>query len=133
MIFDAFKQKNTLKYFKTYYLRNMANEDQNNNNNKDDFQRGLLLDTKPKTKKPSMYNVLLLNDDYTPMEFVVMVLQRFFRLAHDDAVQIMLNVHTKGSGVCGVYPSEIAQTKVREVMNFAKENEHPLQCTMEPE
>ena len=66
MIFDAFKQKNTLKYFKTYYLINMANEDQNNNNNKDDFQRGLLLDTKPKTKKPSMYNVLLLNDDIHP-------------------------------------------------------------------
>ena len=90
-------------------------------------------DAKPKLKRPQLYRVILINDDYTPMEFVVMVLQRFFRLPHDDAVQIMLNVHTKGSGVCGVYPSEIAQTKVREVMNFAKENEHPLQCTMEPE
>ena len=74
MIFDAFKQKNTLKYSKTYYLRNMANEDQNNNNNKDDFQRGLLLDTKPKTKKPSMYNVLLLNDDYTPVSYTHLTL-----------------------------------------------------------
>ena len=95
---------------------------------------GLVVEeAKPKLKRPQLFRVILINDDYTPMEFVVMVLQQFFRLAHDDAVQIMLNVHTKGSGVCGVYPSEIAQTKVREVMNFAKENEHPLQCTMEPE
>ena len=95
---------------------------------------GLVVEeAKPKLKRPQLYRVILINDDYTPMEFVVMVLQRFFRLPHDDAVQIMLNVHTKGSGVCGVYPSEIAQTKVREVMNSAKENEHPLQCTMEPE
>ena len=95
---------------------------------------GLVVEeAKPKLKRPQLYRVILINDDYTTMEFVVMVLQRFFRLAHDDAVQIMLNVPTKGSGVCGVYPSEIAQTKVREVMNFAKENEHPLQCTMEPE
>ena len=90
-------------------------------------------EAKPKLARPQLFRVILINDDYTPMEFVVMVLQRFFRLTHDDAVQIMLNVHTKGSGVCGVYPYEIAQTKVREVMNFAKENEHPLQCTMEPE
>ena len=95
---------------------------------------GLVVEeAKPKLKRPQLFRVVLINDDYTPMEFVVTVLQRFFRLPHDDAVQIMLNVHTKGSGVCGVYPSEIAQTKVREVMNFAKENEHPLQCTMEPE
>ena len=95
---------------------------------------GLVVEeAKPKLKRPQLFRVVLINDDYTPMEFVVMVLQRFFRLTHDGAVQIMLNVHTKGSGVCGVYPSEIAQTKVREVMNFAKENEHPLQCTMEPE
>ena len=95
---------------------------------------GLVVEeAKPKLKRPQLFRVLLINDDYTPMEFDVMVLQQFFRLAHDDAVLIMLTVHTKGSGVCGVYPSEIAQTKVREVMNFAKENEHPLQCTMEPE
>ncbi len=89
----------------------MANEDQNNNNNKDDFQRGLLLDTKPKTKKPSMYNVLLLNDDYTPMEFVVMVLEKIFNKKQEEATQIMLHVHKNG--------------------DMAKKNEHPLQCTME--
>ena len=76
---------------------------------------------------------LLLNDDYTPMEFVVIVLQRFFHLSSEKAVQIMLNVHTRGSGVCGVYTAEIAETKIRQVLNFATENEHPLQCTMEPD
>ncbi len=90
-------------------------------------------EAKPKLKRPQLFRVILINDDYTPMEFVVIVLQQFFRLSHDDAVQVMLNVHTRGSGVCGVFPFEIAQTKVREVMNFAKDNEHPLQCTLEPE
>ena len=131
MIFDAFKQKNTLKYFKTYYLIIMANEDQNNNNNKDDFQRGLLLDTKPKTKKPSMYNVLLLNDDYTPMEFVVMVLEKIFNKKQEEATQIMLHVHKNGIGVCGTFTYEVAESKCKSVMDMAKKNEHPLQCTME--
>ena len=131
MIFDAFKQKNTLKYFKTYYLINMANEDQNNNNNKDDFQRGLLLDTNPKTKKPSMYNVLLLNDDYTPMEFVVMVLEKIFNKKQEEATQIMLHVHKNGIGVCGTFTYEVAESKCKSVMDMAKKNEHPLQCTME--
>ena len=132
MIFDAFKHKNTLKYFKTYYLINMANEDQNNNNNnKDDFQRGLLLDTKPKTKKPSMYNVLLLNDDYTPMEFVVMVLEKIFNKKQEEATQIMLHVHKNGIGVCGTFTYEVAESKCKSVMDMAKKNEHPLQCTME--
>ena len=132
MIFDAFKQKNTLKYLKTYYLINMANEDQNNNNNnKDDFQRGLLLDTKPKTKKPSMYNVLLLNDDYTPMEFVVMVLEKIFNKKQEEATQIMLHVHKNGIGVCGTFTYEVAESKCKSVMDMAKKNEHPLQCTME--
>ncbi len=130
MIFDAFKHKNTLKYFKTYYLTNMANEDQNNNNN-DDFQRGLLLDTKPKTKKPSMYNVLLLNDDYTPMEFVVMVLEKIFNKKQEEATQIMLHVHKNGIGVCGTFTYEVAESKCKSVMDIAKKNEHPLQCTME--
>ena len=131
MIFDAFKQKNTLKYFKTYYLINMANEDQNNNNNNDDFQRGLLLDTKPKTKKPSMYNVLLLNDDYTPMEFVVMVLEKIFNKKQEEATQIMLHVHKNGIGVCGTFTYEVAESKCKSVMDMAKKNEHPLQCTTE--
>ena len=130
-MFDAFKQKNTLKYSKTYYLRNMANEDQNNNNNKDDFQRGLLLDTKPETKKPSMYNVLLLNDDYTPMEFVVMVLEKIFNKKQEEATQIMLHVHKNGIGVCGTFTYEVAESKCKSVMDMAKKNEHPLQCTME--
>ena len=130
MIFDTFKQKNTLKYAKTYYLINMANEDQNNNNN-EDFQRGLLLDTKPKTKKPSMYNVLLLNDDYTPMEFVVMVLEKIFNKKQEEATQIMLHVHKNGIGVCGTFTYEVAESKCKSVMDMAKKNEHPLQCTME--
>ena len=122
--------KNTLKYFKTYYLINMANEDQNNNNN-EDFQRGLLLDTKPKTKKPSMYNVLLLNDDYTPMEFVVMVLEKIFNKKQEEATQIMLHVHKNGIGVCGTFSYEVSESKCKSVMDMAKKNEHPLQCTME--
>ena len=133
MIFDAFKQKNTLKYFKTYYLIYMSNENQNNDNknNNEDFQRGLLLDTKPKTKKPSMYNVLLLNDDYTPMEFVVMVLEKIFNKKQEEATQIMLHVHKNGIGVCGTFTYEVAESKCKSVMDMAKQNEHPLQCTME--
>lgn len=89
--------------------------------------------TKPKvrTKKPSMYKVLLLNDDYTPMEFVVHILQKVFAKGADDATRIMLHVHQRGVGVCGVYPFEVAETKVTQVMNFARANQHPLQCTME--
>lgn len=84
-----------------------------------------------KTKPPSLYKVILHNDDYTPMEFVVMVLERFFNKDQTGATEIMLNVHTKGYGVCGVYPYEIAETKVAQVMECAREHEHPLQCTME--
>jgi len=90
-------------------------------------------ETKPKLQRPKMYKVILLNDDYTPMEFVVMVLERFFCKRREDAVCIMLHVHQKGMGVCGVYTREVAETKVREVMEFSRENQHPLQCTMEPE
>ena len=90
-------------------------------------------EAEPTLKRPQLYRVLLLNDDYTPMEFVVIVLQQFFHLSSEKAVQIMLNVHTRGSGVCGVYTAEISETKVRQVLNFATENEHPLQCTMEPD
>lgn len=90
-------------------------------------------EAKPRLKKPRMFRVLLVNDDYTPMEFVVMILQRVFRLPQEQAVQIMLKVHTEGSGVCGVYTAEVAETRVREVLSLARENQHPLQCTMEPE
>ena len=96
-----------------------------------DPERGLLLDTKPKIKKPSMYNVLLLNDDYTPMEFVIMVLESVFNKKQDDATQIMLHVHKNGVGICGIFTFEVAETKCKTVMDMAKKNEHPLQCTME--
>jgi ATP-dependent Clp protease adaptor protein ClpS len=86
---------------------------------------------KPKTKKPALYRVLLLNDDYTPMEFVVHVLERFFRKGREDATRIMLLVHNQGVGECGVYTYEIAETKVTQVMDFARQHQHPLQCVME--
>ena len=89
--------------------------------------------TRPKTKRPSLYKVLLLNDDYTPMEFVVYVLQRFFNKNQGGAVEIMLTVHNRGVAVVGVYPFEIAETKVTQVMDCARSNQHPLQCTMEKE
>jgi ATP-dependent Clp protease adaptor protein ClpS len=94
---------------------------------------GLVTKTRPKTKRPSLYKVLLLNDDYTPMEFVVHVLERFFNKGREDATRIMLHVHQKGVGICGVYTYEIAETKVAQVMDFARQNQHPLQCTMEKE
>ena len=87
--------------------------------------------TKPKVKKPSMYKVLMLNDDYTPMEFVIYCLKRFFRKEREDATRIMLHVHQKGVGICGVYSYEVAETKVTQVMDFARQNQHPLQCTLE--
>lgn len=92
-----------------------------------------LQESKPRLKKPRLYKVLLINDDYTPMEFVVIVLERFFSKAREQAVQIMLHVHQKGVGVCGVFPRDIAETKVKMVMDFSQDHQHPLQCTMEPE
>lgn len=97
----------------------------------DSGNTGIALKTRTRTKKPSMYKVLMLNDDYTPMEFVVYVLQRFFTLPHERATQIMLHVHQRGVGVCGVYTYEVAETKVNQVMDLARENQHPLQCTIE--
>ncbi len=90
-----------------------------------------LQEVRPEVRKPPLYKVVLLNDDFTPMEFVVDVLKRFFSMAHDKATRIMLNVHTRGRGVAGVYTLEIAETKVVMVNDYARENEHPLQCTME--
>jgi ATP-dependent Clp protease adaptor protein ClpS len=94
---------------------------------------GLLTRTRAKTKKPAMYRVLLLNDDFTPMDFVVHVLERFFSKNKEEATEIMLQVHRRGVGVCGVYTYEVAETKVNLVMDYARKNEHPLQCTMEKE
>jgi len=90
-------------------------------------------EAKPKLQKPPLYKVLLLNDDYTPMEFVVIILQRFFHKSREDATRIMLHVHQKGLGVCGTFTREVAETKVRQVLNFANEHKHPLKCTLEPE
>lgn len=94
---------------------------------------GLLTRSETKTKKPSMYKVLLLNDDYTPMEFVVHILQRFFRMDMEQATEVMLHVHQRGVGICGVFTYEVAETKVNQVMSFARQHEHPLQCTLEKE
>jgi len=94
---------------------------------------GLVVDeAKPKLKRPPLYNVVLLNDDYTPMEFVVHVLEYFFNLDRERAVRVMLQVHTQGKGVCGQFTREIAETKVAQVIDCARENNHPLMCTMEP-
>lgn len=94
-------------------------------------QVGIATKTRAKPKKPSQYKVLMLNDDYTPMEFVVLVLKRFFKMDLEDATRVMLHVHQRGVGVCGIFPYEVAETKVNQVMDFARENQHPLQCTLE--
>ena len=100
-------------------------------NTLNDLQRGVLLESKSKLKKPSMYNVILLNDDYTPMEFVVLVLEKFFNKKQEEATQIMLHVHKNGIGICGTYTYEVAESKCMLVIDYAKKNEYPLQCTME--
>lgn len=92
---------------------------------------GVATRTRAKTKKPALYKVLMLNDDYTPMEFVVLCLQRFFRMDVEDATRVMLHVHQKGVGVCGIFTYEVAETKVSQVIDFARQNQHPLQCTLE--
>ena len=92
---------------------------------------GIATKTRPKTQRPNLYRVLLLNDDYTPMEFVVHVLERFFNKSREDATRIMLHVHQNGVGECGVFTYEIAETKVTQVMDFARKHQHPLQCVME--
>jgi ATP-dependent Clp protease adaptor protein ClpS len=92
---------------------------------------GVATRTRTRTKTPSPYKVLMLNDDYTPMEFVVHVLQSFFKMSIEDATRVMLHVHQRGVGVCGIFPYEVAETKVAQVMDFARANEHPLQCTLE--
>ncbi|OYW88601.1 MAG: ATP-dependent Clp protease adapter ClpS [Sphingobium sp. 32-64-5] len=92
---------------------------------------GIATRTRSRTKRPSLYKVLMLNDDYTPMEFVVHVLQRFFKMDMEEATRVMLHVHQRGVGVCGIFSYEVAETKVNQVMDFARQNQHPLQCTLE--
>ena len=104
-----------------------------NASSENDTDQNVLVDTRSKTKRPPLYKVLLLNDDYTPMEFVVLVLERFFGMNHAQAFDIMLTVHKKGLAVVGVFSHEVAETKVAQVMDSARQNQHPLQCTMEKE
>lgn len=106
----------------------------NSDDNDDgDGDTSVVVATRPKTKRPPLYKVMLLNDDYTPMEFVVHVLERFFGMTHGEAFEIMLTVHKKGLAVVGVFSHEIAETKVAQVLDFARRHQHPLQCTMEKE
>jgi ATP-dependent Clp protease adaptor protein ClpS len=108
----------------------MSDDDRQND---DGGSTGLAVQTRTKTKKPSLYKVLMLNDDYTPMEFVVHVLERFFSKSREEATQIMLHVHKRGVGICGVFTYEVAETKVTQVTEFARRNQHPLRCTLEKE
>jgi ATP-dependent Clp protease adaptor protein ClpS len=114
-------------------IKLMSGSNPNDEDKQEKTGAGLVLKTRPQTKKPSMYKVLLLNDDYTPMEFVVLVLERFFQKTYEAATQIMLEVHNSGLGLCGIYTHEIAETKVNQVLDFARSQQHPLQCTMEKE
>jgi ATP-dependent Clp protease adaptor protein ClpS len=111
----------------------MSDKNQRGNPGEGGPSTGVATKTRPKTKRPSLYKVLLLNDDYTPMEFVVHILERFFNKARDEAVQIMLHVHRHGVGICGVFTFEVAETKVAQVIEFSRRHQHPLQCTMEKE
>jgi ATP-dependent Clp protease adaptor protein ClpS len=104
-----------------------------NGDGNDEGRTGALTLTRTRTRKPSMYKVLMLNDDYTPMEFVVDVLQHIFQKTREEATQIMLHVHQKGVGICGVYTYEVAETKVTQTVDYARKNQHPLQCTLEKE
>jgi len=113
---------------KTYPLQMMSDKDDDGDND-----ISVALKTRPKTARPPMYKVLMLNDDYTPMEFVTYVLEQIFGLSGAQAVEIMLTVHEKGLAVVGVFSHEVAETKVAQVMDLARRNQHPLQCTMEKE
>lgn len=117
--------------FRYFWHGAMANNPNDEEDGGEGTGTGVVTRTRPQTKKPSLYKVLMLNDDYTPMEFVVHVLQRFFRMSLEDATRVMLHVHQKGVGVCGIFTYEVAETKVTQVMDFAKQHQHPLQCTLE--
>ena len=107
----------------------MSHDDEKDKN----LESGVVTKVKPKTKKPSLYKVLMLNDDYTPMEFVIEVLEKFFGRGREEATQIMLHVHQKGVGICGIYTYDIAETKAVQVTNYARKYEHPLQLQLEKE
>lgn len=109
----------------------LANEDDRDGGGDEEFESGVATKTRPRTKRPNMFKVLLLNDDYTPMEFVVSILQDVFNKSQEDAWQITMQVHQQGVGQCGVFPFEVAETKVMRVMDAAQKNQHPLQCVLE--
>ena len=109
----------------------LSSDDKKGEDNNNENATGVATRTRTKTKKPNLYRVLLLNDDFTPMEFVIMILEKFFNKNRDQATQIMLHVHNNGVGECGVFTYEVAETKVTQVMDFARHNQHPLQCVME--
>lgn len=113
------------------HMAGEGDNDRNNDNDDGKSDLGVATKVRPKTKRPNLYRVLLLNDDFTPMEFVVGVLQEVFNKTSEDAMQIMLHVHKQGVGECGVFPYEVAETKVTRVMDSARKNQHPLQCVME--
>jgi ATP-dependent Clp protease adaptor protein ClpS len=112
-------------------FRPLMGNDENRSNNPNGPATSVITKVKPKTKRPNLYRVLILNDDYTPMEFVVHVLEKFFQKDAEAATKIMLHVHHHGIGECGVFTYEIAETKVTQVMDFARKHQHPLQCVME--
>jgi ATP-dependent Clp protease adaptor protein ClpS len=134
----SFESRAKIQYHGRTHSRECADRmvDMSNTRKSDEDGRtgtGVLIKPRAKTKKPALYKVLMLNDDYTPMEFVVHVLERFFSKSHQEATQIMLHVHRRGVGVCGVYTFEVAETKVNQVIDYARRHQHPLQCTLEKE
>ena len=121
----------TLSGAATAPVRATRRDSDNGNNDGNNPDLGVVTKTRTRTRKPAMYKVLMLNDDYTPMEFVVHVLERFFSKSREESTRIMLHVHRRGVGVCGVFTYEVAETKVTQVMDLARQNQHPLQCTIE--
>ena len=111
--------------------QNTAQAADDNASGDGDFEAGVATRVHEVTKRPALYRVLLLNDDYTPMDFVILILQEVFHKSHDEAMVIMLTVHNKGEGDCGIFPYEVAETKVTHVLDMAMKSEHPLQCVME--
>jgi ATP-dependent Clp protease adaptor protein ClpS len=112
-------------------MKDSGDNQDGNGNGTGNTGTGIVTKTRPKTKKPSLYKVLLLNDDYTPMEFVVHILEKIFGKSREEAVDVMLHVHRHGVGICGIFTFEVAETKVAQVIEFSRRHQHPLQCTME--
>ncbi len=125
------RQNRLMKYVSDKSQSTMSKPKDGNKQGDGDKGTGTATLTRTRTQKPSLYKVILLNDDYTPMEFVIYVLQRFFQKSIEDATKIMLHVHQNGVGICGVFTYEVAETKVTQVMDIAHQHDHPLQCTME--